>query len=150
MTLVTTAIATIAPTSQDSSERLGPPRGHPPLSNTGLLSSGLTTPSPAATRSASPTIPTPPFHGPNRRARLRGQRLGLRGPPSFRPLRVGRMSSPTEPPTAAERVRRVAVQLAALAQNGLEYCVNDYDRSRYDKAAALATELVSVLSGPDA
>jgi ADP-ribose pyrophosphatase YjhB (NUDIX family) len=53
-------------------------------------------------------------------------------------------------PTAAERVRRVAIQLAALAQNGLTYSLNDYDSSRYGSAAELARELVSVLAGPDA
>lgn len=51
---------------------------------------------------------------------------------------------------AAERVRRVAVQLAALAQNGLTYSLSDYDSSRYAAAAELARELVAVLAGPDA
>jgi ADP-ribose pyrophosphatase YjhB (NUDIX family) len=60
------------------------------------------------------------------------------------------MDDRTDELSPAERVRRVAVQLAALAQNGLAYCVNDYDRTRYDKAAALAGELLSVVAGPDA
>jgi ADP-ribose pyrophosphatase YjhB (NUDIX family) len=60
------------------------------------------------------------------------------------------MSSHPEDPSAAERVRRVAVQLAALAQNGLVYCVNDYDRGRYEHATALAGELLAVLGGADA
>jgi ADP-ribose pyrophosphatase YjhB (NUDIX family) len=59
------------------------------------------------------------------------------------------MTDPT-PASSAERVRRVAVQLAALAQNGLVYCANDYDKARYEDAAALARELLSVLAGPEA
>lgn len=58
-------------------------------------------------------------------------------------------SAPSSSMAAAERVRRVAVQLAALSQNGLVYCVNDYDQSRYEKAASLASELLSVVAGPD-
>ncbi len=36
--------------------------------------------------------------------------------------------------------------LAALAQDGLEYAVNDYDVDRYRKVRAVATELLSVLT----
>lgn len=47
----------------------------------------------------------------------------------------------------AERVRRVAIALAAMSQTGLEFTVNEYDRHRYTEAGALAAELLSVLSG---
>lgn len=46
----------------------------------------------------------------------------------------------------AERIRRVAVRLAALAQDGLEFSANDFDTDRYRKIGAAATELLSVLS----
>lgn len=55
-----------------------------------------------------------------------------------------------EPLPAAERVRRAAVRLAAMAQDGLEYAVNDYDVDRYRSVAGLAAELLSALSGRDA
>lgn len=56
------------------------------------------------------------------------------------------MTSPDAVPDA-ERVRRVAVTLAALSQNGLTYALSEYDRDRYAKVGALATELLSVLTG---
>jgi len=51
---------------------------------------------------------------------------------------------------AGERVRRAAVLLAALAQDGLTFAANDYESDRYAKVAALASELLSALSGRDA
>jgi ADP-ribose pyrophosphatase YjhB (NUDIX family) len=48
-----------------------------------------------------------------------------------------------------ERVRRAAVRLAALAQNGLTYTLSDYDTDRYETVAALAAELLSAVSGRD-
>lgn len=51
---------------------------------------------------------------------------------------------------AAERVRRAAVLLAGLAQDGLTFAANDYESDRYRKVAGLATELLSAVSGRDA
>ncbi|MEJ5913025.1 NUDIX hydrolase N-terminal domain-containing protein [Pseudokineococcus sp. 1T1Z-3] len=50
-------------------------------------------------------------------------------------------------PGAADRVRAVAVRLAALAQSGLAYTPTDYDRERFETARGLAAELMAVLSG---
>jgi 8-oxo-dGTP pyrophosphatase MutT (NUDIX family) len=47
----------------------------------------------------------------------------------------------------AERVRRVAIALAAMSQTGLTFTENEYDRHRYTAAGELAVELFSVLSG---
>ena len=47
----------------------------------------------------------------------------------------------------AERVRRVAIALAAMSQTGLTFTENEYDRHRYTAAGELAAELFSVLSG---
>ena len=47
---------------------------------------------------------------------------------------------------AAEEVRRAAVKLAALSQNGLTFAVSDYDTDRYRQLQALAAELLSVLT----
>ena len=47
----------------------------------------------------------------------------------------------------ADRVRRVAIALAAMAQTGLTFTENEYDRHRYTAAGELAAELFSVLSG---
>jgi ADP-ribose pyrophosphatase YjhB (NUDIX family) len=44
-------------------------------------------------------------------------------------------------------VRRIGIRLAALAQDGLTYAADDYDRDRYQQVSRLATELLSVLSG---
>jgi ADP-ribose pyrophosphatase YjhB (NUDIX family) len=46
----------------------------------------------------------------------------------------------------AERVRRAAVALAALAQGGLEYGVGEYDRDRYRKVGAVAADLLAAVT----
>src|SRR5438874_1891566 len=48
----------------------------------------------------------------------------------------------------ADRVRRVAIALAAMSQTGLAFTENEYDRHRYSAAGELAAELFSVLVGP--
>jgi len=53
----------------------------------------------------------------------------------------------TDQPSDAERVRRAAVTLAALAQDGLEFSPSDFDSDRYREIQSVATELLSVLSG---
>ena len=47
----------------------------------------------------------------------------------------------------AESLRRQAVLLAALAQDGLTFAGNDYEIDRYRKVAGVAAELLAVLSG---
>jgi ADP-ribose pyrophosphatase YjhB (NUDIX family) len=49
--------------------------------------------------------------------------------------------------TGADAVRRIAIKLAALAQDGLTFSANDYDRDRYQHVGRLAAELLSVISG---
>ena len=48
--------------------------------------------------------------------------------------------------SAAERVRRAAVTLAALSQGGLEYGVGEYDRDRYRKVGAVAADLLAAVT----
>nr|WP_222437591.1 NUDIX hydrolase N-terminal domain-containing protein [Quadrisphaera sp. RL12-1S] len=48
--------------------------------------------------------------------------------------------------SAAERVRRVAVELAALAQDGATFSQDRYDHVRYAQASRLAAELFAVLT----
>ncbi len=48
--------------------------------------------------------------------------------------------------SGAERVRRVAVELAALAQDGATFATDPYDAVRYAQASRLAAELLSVLT----
>jgi ADP-ribose pyrophosphatase YjhB (NUDIX family) len=49
--------------------------------------------------------------------------------------------------TGANAVRRIAIKLSALAQDGLTFAANDYDRDRYQQVSRLAAELLSVISG---
>lgn len=49
----------------------------------------------------------------------------------------------------AEAIRRAAAKLAAIAQSGLHYADDKYDVDRYEKAAALARELLIVVAGGD-
>jgi Hydrolase of X-linked nucleoside diphosphate N terminal len=52
--------------------------------------------------------------------------------------------------TAADTVRRIAIKMAALAQNGLTYGADDFDLDRYRQLRGLAAELLAVISGrPD-
>jgi ADP-ribose pyrophosphatase YjhB (NUDIX family) len=46
----------------------------------------------------------------------------------------------------AEQVRRSAIALTALSQNGLSYAVNAYDEDRYRKLASVAAELLAAVT----
>jgi ADP-ribose pyrophosphatase YjhB (NUDIX family) len=49
--------------------------------------------------------------------------------------------------SAADAVRRAAIKLTALAQDGLLYAADDYSRDRYQKVGRLAAELLATVSG---
>jgi ADP-ribose pyrophosphatase YjhB (NUDIX family) len=49
--------------------------------------------------------------------------------------------------TAGDEVRRIAVKLSALAQDGLTYGADDYDLDRYRQIGRMAAELLSAVSG---
>jgi len=49
--------------------------------------------------------------------------------------------------TAGDAARRIAIKLAALAQDGLAYAASGYDVDRYQQIGRLAAELLAVLSG---
>jgi len=49
--------------------------------------------------------------------------------------------------TAADEVRRIAIKLSALAQDGLTYGADDYDLDRYRQISGLAAGLLSAVSG---
>lgn len=48
--------------------------------------------------------------------------------------------------STADEVRRIGIRLAALAQDGLTYGADEYDRDRYRQLRQLAAELFSALS----
>jgi ADP-ribose pyrophosphatase YjhB (NUDIX family) len=56
----------------------------------------------------------------------------------------------TDASPAGNAVRRIAIRLAAIAQDGLVFSHDDYDIDRYQKVSALAAELMSAVSGRDA
>jgi ADP-ribose pyrophosphatase YjhB (NUDIX family) len=58
----------------------------------------------------------------------------------------GNSSSPLPPSRNAERVRRAAVTLSALSQNGLTFAHSDFDTHRWLQVRDLAIELLAVLS----
>jgi ADP-ribose pyrophosphatase YjhB (NUDIX family) len=49
--------------------------------------------------------------------------------------------------TTADEVRRIAIKLSALAQDGLTFAGNPYDVDRYRQVSRLATDLLAALSG---
>ena len=55
------------------------------------------------------------------------------------------IARPDDPP--AETVRRAAMRVAALAQNGLTFSTNPFDLDRFTQLQAVAGELLSVLTG---
>lgn len=55
-------------------------------------------------------------------------------------------SSSLPPSSSAERVRRAAVTLSALSQNGLTFAHSDFDTHRWLQVRDLAIELLAVLS----
>lgn len=51
-----------------------------------------------------------------------------------------------EIPSVADRAHRIAVSVAALAQNGLSYAESDYDIDRYRKLASLGAQLLALIA----
>ena len=49
--------------------------------------------------------------------------------------------------SAADAVRRTGIKLTALAQDGLAYAADDYNRDRYQQIGRLAAELLATVSG---
>ena len=49
--------------------------------------------------------------------------------------------------TSADAVCRIGIRLFALAQDGLTYAADDYDRDRYRQLSQLAAELLAAISG---
>lgn len=52
-----------------------------------------------------------------------------------------------EPRDPGERVRVLAVELCAMAENGLRYTENPFDRARYERLADVGGELLEAISG---
>jgi ADP-ribose pyrophosphatase YjhB (NUDIX family) len=52
--------------------------------------------------------------------------------------------------SAVDDVRRIGIRLAALAQDGLTFGADEYDRERYRQLRQLAADLFSALSGQSA
>ena len=63
------------------------------------------------------------------------------------PPTVARVSSD---PSSADAVLSLALEVAALAQNGLAFSRDDYDRDRYGQLTDVAARLTAVVSGRDA
>jgi ADP-ribose pyrophosphatase YjhB (NUDIX family) len=49
-----------------------------------------------------------------------------------------------------QRLHTLAVELAAMAQNGLNYATDRYDRARYERLRCAAAEILGMLDEPDA
>jgi ADP-ribose pyrophosphatase YjhB (NUDIX family) len=52
--------------------------------------------------------------------------------------------------TTADALRRIAIKLSALAQDGLTFVANPYEVDRYQQVSRLATELLAALSDQSA
>lgn len=58
--------------------------------------------------------------------------------------------APVEAASPGQRLHRLAVELAAMAQNGLTYATDRYDLARYVRLRTVAAELFGMLDGGDA
>jgi len=76
------------------------------------------------------------------RDRVLDRATELPGP--HRPVQHRREAIVTDP--AAQQVRRIAIKLAALSQDGTTYAASDYDLDRYRQIGGLAADLLAVLS----
>jgi ADP-ribose pyrophosphatase YjhB (NUDIX family) len=56
------------------------------------------------------------------------------------------MSALEDTPDDAERIHAYAVELAAMAQNGLTYGTDKYDIARYERIRSMAAELLAMLA----
>ena len=101
---------------------------------------------PAATAPAADTAPNGGcVPGGPVRCRSRGVRAGAgRG---CRVRGAGGRDNAGVARTSADAVRRIGIRLSALAQDGLTYAADDYDRDRYRQLSRLAAELLAALSG---
>ncbi|QSB12566.1 NUDIX hydrolase N-terminal domain-containing protein [Natronosporangium hydrolyticum] len=52
-------------------------------------------------------------------------------------------------PDSGRRLHELAVELAAMAQNGLNYATDRYDRARYEQLRSTAAEILAMLSQGD-
>ncbi|HLU33294.1 MAG TPA: NUDIX hydrolase N-terminal domain-containing protein [Natronosporangium sp.] len=52
-------------------------------------------------------------------------------------------------PPPGRRLHALAVELAAMAQNGLNYATDRYDRARYERLRTAAAEILALLDGGD-
>jgi ADP-ribose pyrophosphatase YjhB (NUDIX family) len=57
---------------------------------------------------------------------------------------------PGPPAGQAARLHAMAVELAAMAQNGLTYATDRYDLARYERLRSAAAEIMALLAGGDA
>jgi ADP-ribose pyrophosphatase YjhB (NUDIX family) len=60
------------------------------------------------------------------------------------------MSALEDTPDDARRLHAYAVELAAMAQNGLVYGTDRYDLARYERIRSMAAELLALLAGAEA
>jgi ADP-ribose pyrophosphatase YjhB (NUDIX family) len=59
------------------------------------------------------------------------------------------VSALEETPDDAQRIHAYAVELAAMAQNGLTYGTDKYDLARYERIRGMAAELLGLLADAD-
>jgi ADP-ribose pyrophosphatase YjhB (NUDIX family) len=52
-------------------------------------------------------------------------------------------------PTIARRLHELAIELAAMSQNGLHYATDRYDIARYERTRQMAAELLSMIAALD-
>ena len=59
------------------------------------------------------------------------------------------MSDPSRPAPPGQQLHALAVELAAMAQNGLNYATNRYDLARYERLRTMSAEIFAMLTEAD-
>lgn len=60
------------------------------------------------------------------------------------------MSDPARARSAGQRLHAVAVELAAMAQNGLHYASDRYDLARYERLRTISADILALIAEDDA
>ena len=58
-------------------------------------------------------------------------------------------SRAAQPPTTGRRLHELAIELAAMSQNGLHYATDRYDVARYERMRQIAAEVLSMIAAPE-
>ena len=85
----------------------------------------------------------------NRLAESRDEESGRVRCARFSHLAENSPSRAAQPPTTGRRLHELAIELAAMSQNGLHYATDRYDIARYERMRQIAAEVLSMIAAAE-